>query len=142
MPSSYRLGSIPPLGANPRSNIQNRVWYSIFITVNEWLFFFIKWKIVCLSQYQNRVLLEKRRPLLIIYEINLIFFSVERGINQKRAENCINARSALLQTFSVLFSVDSSFKRKNIRFISYHLIFNGSQDSKHSYKPLLNAGLS
>ena len=69
-------------------------------------------------------------------------FSVDRGINQKRAENCINARSALLQKFSVLFSVDISINRKNIRFISYQLIFNGSQDSKHSYQHLLNAGLS
>ena len=42
------------------------------------------------------------------------FFSVDRGINQKRTENCINARSALLQKFSVLFSVDTSINRKNI----------------------------
>ena len=31
------------------------------------------------------------------------FFTVDQGINQKRTENCINARSAVLQTFSVLF---------------------------------------
>ena len=30
---------------------------------------------------------------------------------------------------------------KNIRFICYHLIFIASQDSKHSWKPLLNDGL-
>ena len=54
-------------------------------------------------------------------------FSDDRGINQKRTENCINARSALMQKFSVLFSglfsVDTSINRENIRFISYHLIF-------------------
>ena len=43
--------------------------------------------------------------------------------------------------FSVLFSVVTSINRTNIRFISYHIIFNAFQDSKHSYKPLLNAGL-
>ena len=68
-------------------------------------------------------------------------FSVDRGINQKRTENCINARGALLQKFSVFFSVDTSIIRKNIRFISYHLIFIASQDSKHSYKPIINDGL-
>ena len=42
----------------------------------------------------------------------------------KRTENCINARtcSALLQKFSILFSVDASIKGKSIKFISYHLI--------------------
>ena len=55
-------------------------------------------------------------------------FSVDRGINQKRTENCTKARSALLQKFSVLFSVDTSSNRKNIRFISYDLIFIASQD--------------
>ena len=56
--------------------------------------------------------------------INLLnIFSVDRGINQKRTENCTNARSALFQKFSVLFSLDTSINRKNIRFISYHLIF-------------------
>ena len=60
-------------------------------------------------------------------------FSVDRGINQKRTENCINARSALLQKFSVLFSVDTSINRKNIKFISYHLIFNSFQQ-RNSYK--------
>ena len=46
-------------------------------------------------------------------------FSVDRGINLKRTENC----SALLQKFSVLFSVDTSINRNDIRFTSYHLIF-------------------
>ena len=39
-------------------------------------------------------------------------FSVDPGINQKRKENCINVRSALFQTFSILFSVDTSIDRK------------------------------
>ena len=39
-------------------------------------------------------------------------FSVDRGINQKRTENCINSRSALLQKFSVLYPVDTLFNRK------------------------------
>ena len=59
-------------------------------------------------------------------------FSVDRGINQKRTENCINARSALLLMFSILSPVDTSINGKNIRFISYHLIFNAFRDSNHS----------
>ena len=40
-----------------------------------------------------------------------IFFSVDRGINQERTEKCINALlRALMQKFSVLFSVDTSKK--------------------------------
>ena len=60
-------------------------------------------------------------------------FSVDRGINQKRTENCINEHSALLQKFSVLFSIDTSINLKNIRFISYHLI-NNETDHSNSYK--------
>ena len=59
-------------------------------------------------------------------------FSVDRGINQKRTENCINARSALLQKFSILFSVETSIIRKNIKFISYHLIFISFQQWNQS----------
>ena len=62
-----------------------------------------------------------------------IFFLVDRGINQKRMENCINTLSALLQKFSVLFSVDTSINRKNIRLISYHLIFIAFQQRKRSF---------
>ena len=58
---------------------------------------------------------------------------------KKWTESCINARSALLlQKFSVLFSVDTSINRKNIRFTSHHLIFISFQQKKidhcQSYK--------
>ena len=56
---------------------------------------------------------------------------------KKWTESCINARSALLQKFSVLFSVDTSINRKNIRFIFHHLIsfhFNKKIDDCNSYK--------
>ena len=45
----------------------------------------------------------------------------------------------MLQKISVLFSVDTSINRKNIKFISYHLIlmFDASQYSKNLYKPPL-----
>ena len=67
----------------------------------------------------------------------MIFLLIEVSTNKKRTENCINERCALLQTFSVLFSVDTLINRRNIRFFSYHLVFNAVQDSEHSYKPLL-----
>ena len=70
--------------------------------------------------------------------MNQIFFSVDRGINQKRTENCINALSALLQKFSVLFSVDTSINRKNIRF--YFLSFNFST-KKSVILTLISTGL-
>ena len=36
---------------------------------------------------------------------------------------------------------ESNIFSENIRFIPYHLIFIASQDSTHSYKPIINAGL-
>ena len=39
----------------------------------------------------------------------------------------------LLQKFSVLFSVDTSINRKNIRFISYQLIFISFQQRNRSF---------
>ena len=51
----------------------------------------------------------------------------------KRTENCINTHSALLQKFCVLFLVDTSINRKNIRFISYHLIFISFQQRNWSF---------
>ena len=71
--------------------------------------------------------------------MNLIFFGLIE-LSAKKDGNCINAHSALLQTFSDLFSVDNSINRKNIRFISY-LIFNAFRDSEHLCKPLINNGL-
>ena len=53
---------------------------------------------------QTRICIDRLRDLR--NESNI--FLVDRGINQKRTENCINARSALLQKFSVLFLVDTS----------------------------------
>ena len=64
-------------------------------------------------------------------------FSVHQGINQKRSENCIIVLSALLQKFSVLFWVDTSINRKNIRFISYH--FNSKKNLV--ILTLINTGL-
>ena len=62
-------------------------------------------------------------------------FSVDGGINQKRTENCINACSALLQMFSVLFTVDTLINWKYIRLISYHLIFIAFQETKIQFSP-------
>ena len=50
-------------------------------------------------------------------EMNQIFFRLIEVSTKKRTGKCINARSALLQKFSVLFSVDTSINRKNIRYI-------------------------
>ena len=72
-----------------------------------------------------------------MHEFYFLKFSVDRGINKKRTENCINEHSALLQKFSILFSVDTSINLKNIKFISYHLIsfhFNKEIDHSNSYK--------
>ena len=68
-----------------------------------------------------------------VLEMNLFLFSADRGINQKRTENCINGRNALLRKFSVLFSVDTSINRKNIRIISYHLNLIAFQEEKQPY---------
>ena len=43
--------------------------------------------------------------ILMVLRNESNIFSVGPGINQKRTENCINARSVLLQTFSVLFQL-------------------------------------
>ena len=63
-------------------------------------------------------------------------FSVDRGINRKkngkRLQQCATRIDAVFRPFLV----DTSINRKNIRFISYHLIFNAFRDSKHSCKPL------
>ena len=48
-------------------------------------------------------------------------------------KNCINARNALLQKFSVFFSGNTSINRKNIRFISYYLIFISFQKRNRSF---------
>ena len=62
-------------------------------------------------------------------------FSVDRGINRKK-----NGK-LLQQCATRIEAVFRPFLEKNIRFISYHLIFIASQDSNHSYKLLLNDGL-
>ena len=62
-------------------------------------------------------------------------FPVDPGINQKRMENCINAPSALLQKFSILFSVDTWINWKNI-------IFHCLWTQRTIILSLLNAGLS
>ena len=68
---------------------------------------------------------------------------VDWGIDQNRTENCINARSALLQKFSDFFYlVDNSINQKNIRFIfnlSYHFCFIAWKQTL--VLTLLNAGL-
>ena len=79
-------------------------------------------------RFISGVCLDESRLVYLRNEFNI--FSVDRGF--KRRENCINARSALLQKFSVLFSVDISINRKNIRFISYHLIFISFQQRNRS----------
>ena len=74
-----------------------------------------------------------------MHEFYFLKFSVDRGINKKRTENCINEHSALLQKFSILFSVDTSINLKNITFISYHLIlFHFNKES--IILTLINAG--
>lgn len=65
-------------------------------------------------------------------------FLVDQDINQKRNENCINVRSASLQTFSVLFPVDTLINPKESGFISQNFIFINLQESKHL---IINAGL-
>ena len=56
--------------------------------------------------------------------MNLIFFSVDRGINQKLR--------ALLQKFSPFFRLITRSSEKILDLSHYHLIFNAFQDSKHS----------
>ena len=56
------------------------------------------------------------------------YFSADRGINQK---SC----SALLQMFSVMFTVDTLINGKYIRHISYHLIFIAFQETKIQSNP-------
>ena len=58
--------------------------------------------------------------------MNLIFFRLIE-VSTKKGRKTASMRVAI--------------NRKNIRFISYHLIFIASQDSKHSYKPIINDGL-
>ena len=68
-------------------------------------------------------------------------FSDDRGINQKRTENCINARSALLHKFSVLFFgwfLDQPRKYK-IYFLSFNFHFISTK--KSVILTLINAGL-
>ena len=65
--------------------------------------------------------------------MNQIFFRLIEVSTKKKLENSINARSALLQKFSVHFSVDTSINRKNIRTISYHLIFISFQQRNRSF---------
>ena len=62
------------------------------------------------------------------YFFRLIVVSIKKG---RILGNFLNARRALLQTFSVLFSVDTLINQEFFRSISYHLIFNVFQYSKH-----------
>ena len=48
-------------------------------------------------------------------------FSIDGDINQKRMDSCINSHSALLQKFSVIFSVDTLINQK---YLIYSLSFN------------------
>ena len=90
-------------------------WFSILVKVLFEFFAHLSWKLKWALRNESNI------------------FSVDRGINQKRTENCINARSALFQKFSAIFSVDTSINWKNIRFISYHLIFISFQQRNRSF---------
>ena len=67
---------------------------------------------------------------LLIKKWILIFVLFDRGINQRRMENCIIVHNALLQMFFILF-----------RCFPYHLIFIAFHESKLSFITLLNARL-
>ena len=71
-------------------------------------------------------------------------FSVDRGfkLSTKQGRKTASMRvEHCCRSFPFFFRLIPWSTEKNIRFISYHLIFIASQDSKHSYKPLLNDGL-
>ena len=65
-------------------------------------------------------------------------FSVDRGTNNKGGKTASMRVAHCCRCFQFFFSVDTSINQKNIRFISYHLIFTSFRDSKLSCKPLLN----
>ena len=67
--------------------------------------------------------------------------SVDRGINRKKNGKLLQQCATRIDAVFRPFLVYTSINRKNIRFISYHLIFIASQDSKHSYNPIINDGL-
>ena len=74
--------------------------------------------------------------------MNLLFFRLIEVSTKKGRKIAASMRVAhCCRSFPFFFSVDTSINRKNIRFISYHLIFIASQDSKHSYKPIINDGI-
>ena len=64
--------------------------------------------------------------------MNLLFFRLIK-ISLKKGRKTASMRGALLQTFSVPFSVDTSINRKYMRSFSYHLIFIVFQQRKQSF---------
>ena len=70
------------------------------------------------------------------------YFSVDRGINQTRTENCISAHSSLLQKFSVLFpvAIDTSINQKKDLFLviqlPLHSLLRNFERCINSYKVL------
>ena len=54
-------------------------------------------------------------------------FSVDRGINRKKDGKLLQQCATRIDAVFCPYLVDTSINRKNIRFISYHLIFNASQ---------------
>ena len=79
-------------------------------------------------------------PGILISEISLRFFSVDRSINQsgrKTASMCI---AHYCKGFPSFFSVDTSIDQLNIRFICNYLVFIVFQETNSHSNPL-NAGL-
>ena len=63
--------------------------------------------------------------------MNVIFFRLIE-VSTKKGRKTASMRVAhCCNSFPFFFSVDTSINRTNIRFISYHLIFNAFRDGKH-----------
>ena len=80
--------------------------------------------------------------LRTLIQFSILFWLIPRSTEKildsflkstKKGQKTASMRP-LLQKFSVLFGVDTSINQKNIRIISYHLIFFGFQQRNQSFE--------